>query len=158
VLEGHNRLGRPQVGATHLVAVVVQRQDLEGGGGRRSARRSGARGRRGGARRRRGGARRRRGGARRRRGGARRRGRGGGGRGRRRSGRRDVTGFVRISWAVGEREPRGVARRAFLGAVVDDSVVRVVPVRAVGDDARLASTYRWPVRCRVREGDRACCS
>src|SRR4029077_18243883 len=88
-----------------------------------------------------------------------RRGAGGGRRGgARRRGRRTATGVDHISLAVGEREPRGAARRAVLDAFVDDVVVRVVPVRAVGDDARLASAHRWPVRRRVREGDGASCS
>src|SRR5262249_9302090 len=94
VLEHHDGFGRRQVGATHLVAVVVQRQDLDGGGGRRSARRGrrrgGGGGRRGGARGRGGrgaggGARGR--GGRGAGGGGRRRGGGGGG-GRRRRARR----------------------------------------------------------------------
>src|SRR5262249_7964385 len=78
VLEHHNGLGRRQVGATHLVAVVVQRQDLDGGGGRRSARRGRRRGAGGGRRGGAGG-----GGGRGAGGGGRRRGGGGGGRRRR---------------------------------------------------------------------------
>src|SRR5262249_981015 len=93
VLEGHNRLGRPQVGAAHLVAVVVQRQDLDGDGGRRGARRGRRRGAGGG--RGRGGRGRRGGGGGRRRGG---RGRGCAGGGRPRGGRgagRRVGGALR---------------------------------------------------------------
>src|SRR5262249_57330892 len=90
VLEHHDGFGRRQVGATHLVAVVVQRQDLDGGGGRRSARRGRRRGAGGGRRR---GGRGRRGGG----GGRRGRGWGRGGCG----GCRWGAGGGRGSWGVG---------------------------------------------------------
>src|SRR5262249_57106361 len=109
-----------------------------------------------------GGGGRRRGGGGRGRGG---RGRGRCGRGRRRAGaggrrrcRRTATGVDRLPLAVEERETGCAVRGAVMDEVVDDVVARIVPVRAVGDDARLARAHIWPVRRREHESDGACCS
>ena len=49
---------------------------------------------------------------------------------------------ITFPWLSVYANPAALLAESVLDAVVDDVVVRVVPVRAVGDDARLASAHR----------------
>src|SRR5262249_56176682 len=91
--------------------------------------------------------------------GRRGRGRGGAGGGRRRGARRrggrTDTAVDHLSLAVDECEARRAVRGAVIDTVFYDVIVRIVPVRLVGDDARLAGAHVWPVRRRIHQGDGA---